>query len=75
MTIARKKRSVAKKGLLVKPILSSEMNTRCQVDLIDMQSQGDDQYKFILVYQDYLTKFVQLRLLMNKRAEEVALVT
>ncbi|XP_044745145.1 uncharacterized protein LOC123307008 [Coccinella septempunctata] len=45
-----------------------------QVDLIDMQSQADDQYKFILVYQDHLTKFIQLRPLKSKRAEEVAYV-
>ena len=50
------------------------MNARCQVDLIDMQTQGDNQYKFILVYQDHLTKFVQLRPLKTKTAEEVAYV-
>lgn len=48
------------------------MNSRCQVDLIDMQSQPDNDFKFILVYQDHLTKFVQLRALKNKCAEEVA---
>lgn len=36
-----------------------------------MQSQADGQYKFIMVYQDHLTKFVQLRALKTKRAEEV----
>ncbi|XP_018564473.2 KRAB-A domain-containing protein 2-like [Anoplophora glabripennis] len=69
-----KKRSVPKKGLVVKPILSGEMNARCQVDLIDMQSQGDNQYKFILVYQDHRTKFVQLRPLKTKTAKEIAYV-
>ncbi|GBM66482.1 hypothetical protein AVEN_129268-1 [Araneus ventricosus] len=39
------------------------------VDLIDLQSQPDGEYKFIIVYQDHLTKFV---ILMSKRAEEVA---
>ncbi|XP_053607024.1 KRAB-A domain-containing protein 2-like [Plodia interpunctella] len=70
-----KKGNISKKGLLcsVKPIHDSrEMNSRCQVDLIDMQSQEDCPYKFILVYQDHLTKFVQLRPLKTKRAEEVA---
>lgn len=66
------KKSVTKKGLVVRPILSKNMNSRCQVDLIDMQSQADDEYKFILVYQDHLTKFIQLRPLKSKRAEEVA---
>lgn len=50
------------------------MNSRCQIDLIDMQAQPDGNYKFILVYQDHLTKFVNLRPLSNKRAEEVAYV-
>ena len=29
------------------------MNLRCQVDLIDMQSQPDGEFKFILNYQDH----------------------
>lgn len=69
-----KKGSTTKKGLVVRPILSSEMNSRCQVDLIDMQAQSDKNFKFILVYQDHLTKFVLLRPLTHKRAENVAWV-
>lgn len=60
------------KGLVIKPMVFSEMNSRCQVDLIDMQSQGDGEFQFIILYQDHLTKFVQLRPLKTKRAEEVA---
>jgi transposase InsO family protein len=48
------------------------MNSQCQVDLIDMQSNPDCYMKFILVYQDHLTKFVLLRSLHSKRADEVA---
>lgn len=48
------------------------MESRCQVDLIDMQSQPDDQFQFIMVYQDYVTKFVQLRPLTSKKSNEVA---
>ncbi|XP_060842993.1 KRAB-A domain-containing protein 2-like [Rhopalosiphum padi] len=70
----QKKGSTVKKGLVVKPILSSELNSRCQVDLIEMQAQPDGDYKFIMVYQDHLTKFVILRPLTHKRAEEVAYV-
>lgn len=70
----QKKGSTAKKGLVVKPIISNELNSRCQIDLIDMQAQPDGNYKFILVYQDHLTKFVLLRPLTHKRAEEVAYV-
>lgn len=68
----QKKLSVPKKELVVKPIKSSEFNFRCQVDLIDMQTQADNDFKFIMIYQDYLTKFVILRSLKTKRAQEVA---
>ena len=48
-----KKRYNKRKGLIVKPILSSHMNySRRQVDLTDMQSSPDNDYKFICVYQD-----------------------
>ncbi|GFU16206.1 KRAB-A domain-containing protein 2 [Trichonephila clavipes] len=65
------KHSAPKKGIVVKPMISSELNSRCQVDLIDLQSNRDGEYKFITVYQDHLTKFVQLRPFKAKRAEEV----
>ncbi|XP_043485342.1 KRAB-A domain-containing protein 2-like [Leptopilina heterotoma] len=60
-----------KRGLVFKPILHKEMNSRCQVDLIDLQSQADNNYKFVMVYQDHLTKFVILRPLSSKRAAEI----
>ena len=60
------------KGVVVRPILSNEFSSRGQVDLIDFQSMGDGQYKWITVYQDHLTKFVVLRPLTSKRASEVA---
>lgn len=68
----QQKQKNIKKGIVVKPIISSEFNSRCQVDLIDFQSQPDGNNKFIMVYQDHLTKFVVLRPLKTKRAEEVA---
>lgn len=37
-----------------------------------MQANSDNDYKFIMMYQDHLTKFVILRPLKFKRAEEVA---
>lgn len=49
----------------------SEMNRRYQVDLIDIQSQGDGKLRFIMVYQDHLTKFILLRPLKKKGTEEV----
>ena len=59
-------------GVVVKPILSSEFNSRAQVDLIDMQSLPKGQFRWIMVYQCHLTKFVILRPLTSKRATEVA---
>lgn len=57
----KKKGSTAKKRLVVQPIIYSEMNSRCQIDLIDIQAQLDNEYKFILVYLDHFTKYVLLR--------------
>jgi hypothetical protein len=59
-------------GVVVRPILSKEFNSRCQVDLIDMQSSPQGQFKWIMVYQCHLTKFIILRPLTSKRAGEVA---
>lgn len=51
--------------------LQTEMNSRCQVDIIDMQAQADPWLKLIIVFQDRLTKFVLQRTLQIKRAEQV----
>jgi hypothetical protein len=45
------KRGKAKKGIVVKPILSQEQNSRCQVDLIDLQSCPVEGFNHIMVYQ------------------------
>ncbi|XP_031330464.1 KRAB-A domain-containing protein 2-like [Photinus pyralis] len=71
-TQCQKKSSTPKKGLVPRPIPHSNLNSRAQVDLIDMQSQSYNDYRFIMVYQDHLTKFVLLKPLRTKRAEEVA---
>lgn len=68
----QQKQKVIKNGIVVKPILSSDFNSRCQVDLIDYQSHPNREYKFIMVYQDHVTKFGILKPLTTKRAEEVA---
>ncbi|XP_057320671.1 KRAB-A domain-containing protein 2-like [Microplitis mediator] len=65
------KRNLPKK-LVVKPILSSDFCERGQIDLIDFQSLQDGDYKWILNYQDHSTKFVILRPLTSKRAQEIA---
>ena len=56
----------------VRPILSKEFSARGQVDLIDMQSLPHGSFKWIMVYQTHLTKFVVIRPLTSKRAAEVA---
>jgi len=61
-----------KRELVVRPVLSHYMNSRCQVDLIDMQSEPDGYYRFIMNYQGYLAKFTILRPLKSKTAMEVA---
>lgn len=71
----QKKRKIAKKkGLMVKPIVFGKMNSKCQVSSIDYQSQPNKDYKFILVYQDDLTKLVQLRALHSMRTAEKLLM-
>ncbi|XP_059154833.1 KRAB-A domain-containing protein 2-like [Physella acuta] len=47
------KLSNPKKGLVSKHLIFKEFNSRCQVDLIDMQSNPDGKYKFILSLQVY----------------------
>ena len=59
-------------GVVVRPILSQDFSSWCQVDLIDMQSSTQGQYRWIMVYQCHLTKFCILRPLTSKRAAEVA---
>jgi hypothetical protein len=68
-----KKRKLASKGLVVKPIVSQEFNSRGQMDLIDMQSLSYDDHRYIMVYQDNMTKFVVLRPLKSKRTTDVAM--
>ena len=45
----------------MKSIVSNTMNSRCHVDLIDLQTQPDGEFKFILNYQDHLTKRAAVR--------------
>jgi hypothetical protein len=41
------------------------------MDLINMQSQSFNDFRYIMNYQDHVTKFVILRPLKTKRAEEI----
>jgi hypothetical protein len=60
------------RGVVVKPVRSHQFCGRCQVDLMDFQSHVVDGYRWILNYQDHFSKFLVLRALKSKRAEEIA---
>ena len=68
----KKKNRPTAMGIVVRPILSEDFNTRGQVDIIDYQTNEACGYKYIMVYQDHLTKFCVLRPLISKHAAEVA---
>ena len=70
--VCQVKKGRMKKGVVVKPIVTSDVNRRAQVDCIDMQSNPDGEYRYIMVYQDHLTKWTVLRLLKTKKPEEIA---
>ena len=50
--ILKKSRTETTK-LVVRPITSTDFNSRCQVDLVDYQSCPDGEYKWIMHYQDH----------------------
>ena len=60
------------KAEAIRPIISNTFNSRGQVDLIDMQAIPIRCFKWILHYQDHLTKFSYLRAIINKTAVCVA---
>ena len=68
------------KSLVVKPISSTRFLSRCQVDLIDFRDMSEEHnrsesgvpFKWLLVYQDHFTKYILLRPLKRKSADEVA---
>ena len=68
----RKRKRPTIKGTVVRPILTKNFGSRSQVDLVDMQAMHKGNYKWIMVYQDHLTKFCVLKPLTSKRASEVA---
>ena len=69
----RKKKRPTVTGVVVRPLLTSDFNSRGQVDLIDMQSKPHPGNKWIMAYQDHLTTFCVIRAIVCKRAAEVAL--
>ncbi|XP_047540343.1 KRAB-A domain-containing protein 2-like [Vanessa atalanta] len=70
--ICKTKRNVPSKGIVAKPNVSNNINLGGQVDLIDFQSCPDGDFKWLLIYQENVTKFINLRPLKTKGAAEVA---
>uniref|UniRef100_A0A8C0K3S7 KRAB-A domain containing 2 n=1 Tax=Canis lupus dingo TaxID=286419 RepID=A0A8C0K3S7_CANLU len=68
------KNPAPKRGLAPKPMTFKDIDSRCQIEVLDMQSNADGEFKFILYYQDHLTKFIILRPLKAKQAHEVVSV-
>ena len=57
--------------LIVRPITSSDFNSRGQVDFVDdYQSCPDCDFQWVMHYQDHLAKFSILRPLKSKRVAE-----
>lgn len=67
------KRSTPKKSGMVKQTVSRDFNSRGHIDIIDFQTIQDGDYKWLLNYEDYATKFIQLRPLVTKQPTEIAL--
>ena len=53
------------------PIITHGMNMRGQVDLIDLQSMADGEYKYILNYQDHGIKDAYAEPLKTKTVLEI----
>jgi len=65
-----KKKSVC--SVVVRPITSSALNDRGQIDLIHYRTEPDGEYKWLLHYKEHLTRFSILRPLEFKKAALVA---
>ncbi|XP_046973556.1 KRAB-A domain-containing protein 2-like [Vanessa cardui] len=68
----KSKRIAPSKGVVTKTNVTSDSNLKGQFDLIDFQSCPDGEYKWLLIYQENATKFLNLRSLKTKGAVEVA---
>ncbi|KRZ65334.1 KRAB-A domain-containing protein 2, partial [Trichinella papuae] len=60
------------KSLVVKPLVSTNLMSQAQVDLINFQTMPDGDFKFIMTYLNHFAKFCILSPLKSKQAEEVA---
>lgn len=56
---------------MIKPIISSEMNSFCQINFTDMQIKTKGEHKFICVYQHHFKQFFILKSLKYKNAKAI----
>jgi hypothetical protein len=68
--ISKNKRKKQKAGHT--PLLTRGVQARGQIDLIDMQSTPDGEFRFILSYRCHGTKFCWLEPLQSKEKKSVA---
>lgn len=67
----KRKRYLGKKDIVIQPILFSYIILRSKLDLSNFQSLPGINYKFILIYPQFLTQFVILTPLQTKTAVEI----
>lgn len=70
-SLCLEKKSVSLKRVIAKPILMNNYLERMQIDLIDMLTKADGQYKWILTCADHFTKWTSVRPLRSKRGIKV----
>lgn len=66
---AKKPRFGFGNGATKKP---KDFNVKGQISIINFQSCQDDEFKYVLIYQDNSTKFLQIRPLITRNAADVA---
>ncbi|KRY44488.1 KRAB-A domain-containing protein 2 [Trichinella britovi] len=70
---AREKRArKLPKSLVVKPLVSTNLLSRAQVDLINFQTMSDGDFEYIMINLNHIKEFCILNPLKSKRAEELA---
>lgn len=70
--LCHEKKSLTKKTIVSLPMVMHHYIEKMQMELIDMQSKPDGEFKWILVCQDHFTKWISLRPLRHKSGLEVA---
>ncbi|XP_063929970.1 uncharacterized protein LOC135142222 [Zophobas morio] len=54
------------------PLIYSNISAHCSINFIDYHLRSDGGYKYVLVYQNHLTKFYMLKALFSLKPAEVA---